>query len=235
MTPSAQLPASALPAISNPLCMSTVLMCSIRRGALHPAPACSPCCPLSPPCSGLAFNTGLFAARNVPAARAVLREWAGMLVDPTKEQADDPMHRGIDDQLALNNILDSGGIVSSSEGEGWPWMGWGGVGGVEVEGGQGICRAAAAGSRQRPDFCLLATTEDPSGMPTLAAPAPAPCADDPRTILANNRTLRVQTLPVLLFANGHVAFVQRTPWRCAAPDASAAAAASVAAVIVGVA
>lgn len=36
--------------------------------------------------------------------------------------------------------------------------------------------------------------------------------DDPRTILAWNRTLRVQVLPVVLFSGGHVAFVQRSPW-----------------------
>ena len=113
--------------------------------------ASSPLLPPSPSCSGLAFNTGLFAARNVPAARAMLREWAGMLVDPTKEQADDPMHRGIDDQLALNNILDSGGIVSSSEGEGWPF-GWGGEE-VEVGGGQGLLQGCC--SRQQAETRLL--------------------------------------------------------------------------------
>ncbi|KAL4425654.1 hypothetical protein ABPG75_009670 [Micractinium tetrahymenae] len=99
-----------------------------------------------------AFNTGLFAARNTAGSRAVLKAWADMLLDPTKEHADDPMHRGIDDQLAMNQILEAGGLLPASK-------------------------------------------------------------EDNHTVLAFNRTLLLHTLPVVLFSNGHVAFVQRTPWR----------------------
>lgn len=59
--------------------------------------------------SARAFNTGLFAARNTAGARAVLRAWAGVLTDPAKERADDPEHREVDDQLALNDMLEAGG------------------------------------------------------------------------------------------------------------------------------
>lgn len=99
-----------------------------------------------------AFNTGLFAARNTAGARAVLRAWAGVLTDPAKERADDPEHREVDDQLALNDMLEAGGL-------------------------------------------------------------PAASSDDNRTLLAFNGALRLQALPVVLFASGHAAFVQRTPWR----------------------
>lgn len=37
--------------------------------------------------------------------------------------------------------------------------------------------------------------------------------DDPRVLLLLNETLRLHPLPVLLFASGHVAFVQRLPWK----------------------
>jgi hypothetical protein len=41
----------------------------------------------------------------------------------------------------------------------------------------------------------------------------AAAADEPRLIWAFNGTLRLQTLPVALFSGGHVAFVQRNPWK----------------------
>eukprot|EP00887_Chlorella_sp_A99_P000964 scaffold5.g964.t1 len=102
--------------------------------------------------SGRAFNTGLFVARNVPRARALLASWAGLLIDPARERHTNPSHVGIDDQMAIHLLLEAGGIVGAGD-------------------------------------------------------------DDPRSILAWNRTLRVQALPVVLFPSGHVAFVQRTPWR----------------------
>ena len=37
--------------------------------------------------------------------------------------------------------------------------------------------------------------------------------EDPRVTLLRNGTLRLHPLPVLLFPSGHVAFVQRLPWR----------------------
>jgi hypothetical protein len=40
-----------------------------------------------------------------------------MLVDPSQERADDPEHRGVDDQLALNNLLDLGGTTPLSNGK----------------------------------------------------------------------------------------------------------------------
>ncbi|KAI3438688.1 hypothetical protein D9Q98_001108 [Chlorella vulgaris] len=101
---------------------------------------------------GHALNTGLFAARNTEAARATLRAWADMLVDPSQERADDPEHRGVDDQLALNNLLDLGGTTPLSN-------------------------------------------------------------EDFRTTVVYHGRLKLQALPVMLFANGHVAFVQRIPWR----------------------
>jgi hypothetical protein len=39
------------------------------------------------------------------------------------------------------------------------------------------------------------------------------CAGEPRIGLMFNNALRVQALPVALFPGGHVAFVQRTPWK----------------------
>lgn len=39
--------------------------------------------------------------------------------------------------------------------------------------------------------------------------------EDPRVILLYNGKLKVHPLPVLLFPGGHVAFVQRLPWRYA--------------------
>ena len=39
--------------------------------------------------------------------------------------------------------------------------------------------------------------------------------EDPRVILLRNDTLRLHPLPVLRFPSGHVAFVQRLPWRWA--------------------
>ncbi|KAL4452531.1 hypothetical protein ABPG75_008193 [Micractinium tetrahymenae] len=99
--------------------------------------------------AGVAFNTGLFAARNTPAARAFLAAWADMLTDKDRER---DRERGVDDQLALNLLFEEGGIVGAGK-------------------------------------------------------------DDPRTILVWRRQLRVQVLPVLLFSGGHVAFIQRTPWR----------------------
>jgi len=63
----------------------------------------------------VAFNTGLFAARNTPRSRAFLAAWADMLTDPDQERDYD--NRGVDDQLALNLMFDAGGIVAASEGE----------------------------------------------------------------------------------------------------------------------
>ena len=37
--------------------------------------------------------------------------------------------------------------------------------------------------------------------------------EEPRVLLLRNATLRVRPLPVLRFPSGHVAFVQRAPWR----------------------
>lgn len=37
--------------------------------------------------------------------------------------------------------------------------------------------------------------------------------EDSRTTLHMNGTLRLHPLPVLLFPGGHVAFVQRLPWK----------------------
>ncbi|KAL4447981.1 hypothetical protein ABPG75_005200 [Micractinium tetrahymenae] len=37
--------------------------------------------------------------------------------------------------------------------------------------------------------------------------------EEPRVLLLLNETLRLHPLPVLLFASGHVAFVQRLPWK----------------------
>jgi len=65
-----------------------------------------------------------------------------------------------------------------------------------------------------------ATLQVPLHVPTTKCRAELPflvfptvLVDDPRTTLNWNRTLRVQTLPVLLFSGGHVAFVQRLPWK----------------------
>ncbi|KAL4437974.1 hypothetical protein ABPG77_004195 [Micractinium sp. CCAP 211/92] len=99
-----------------------------------------------------AYNTGMFAVRNTAGARGLLKAWADMLTDPGTERANDPMHRAIDDQLAMNVILESGG-------------------------------------------------------------RPAASKEDNRTTRALNGTLLLQALPVVLFSNGHVAYVQRTPWR----------------------
>lgn len=38
--------------------------------------------------------------------------------------------------------------------------------------------------------------------------------EDARVTLMRNATLRLHPLPLLLFPSGHVAFVQRLPWRC---------------------
>lgn len=38
-------------------------------------------------------------------------------------------------------------------------------------------------------------------------------AEDFRTTVVYHGRLKLQALPVMLFANGHVAFVQRIPWR----------------------
>lgn len=46
------------------------------------------------------------------------------------------------------------------------------------------------------------------GVHTMTSPP-----DDPRVLLLRNGTLRLHPLPVLRFPSGHVAFVQRTPWR----------------------
>ena len=40
-----------------------------------------------------------------------------------------------------------------------------------------------------------------------------PAPEDPRTILLRSQTLRLHPLPVLQFPSGHVAFVQRLPWK----------------------
>jgi len=37
--------------------------------------------------------------------------------------------------------------------------------------------------------------------------------EDPKVTLLANDTVRLHPLPVILFSSGHVAFVQRTPWR----------------------
>ena len=38
-------------------------------------------------------------------------------------------------------------------------------------------------------------------------------AEDPRAIQVANETLKVHPVPVILWSNGHVAFIQRTPWQ----------------------
>ena len=38
-------------------------------------------------------------------------------------------------------------------------------------------------------------------------------AEDPRVILVANDTLKVHPVPVILWGNGYVAFIQRTPWQ----------------------
>lgn len=62
----------------------------------------------------VAFNTGLFAARNTPAARAFLAAWAAMLTDEGRERDGG---RGVDDQLALNLLFEEGGIAGAGHGE----------------------------------------------------------------------------------------------------------------------
>ncbi|PSC76658.1 glycosyltransferase family 77 [Micractinium conductrix] len=61
--------------------------------------------------SGLSLNTGLFAARNTPRARAFLEAWADMLTDSKQERDADA--RGVDDQLALNLLFQSGASTPS--------------------------------------------------------------------------------------------------------------------------
>ena len=41
----------------------------------------------------------------------------------------------------------------------------------------------------------------------------AAAPEDPRVVLVQAGTLRLHPLPVLLFPGGHVAFVQRLPWK----------------------
>lgn len=65
----------------------------------------------------VAFNTGLFAARNRPATRAFLRAWFETLTDSGKEHHSDSEHRGIDDQLALNLMFDPGLVSAIGPGE----------------------------------------------------------------------------------------------------------------------
>ena len=93
--------------------------------------------------------------RNTEGAKAAMRAWAGMLVDPAQERADDPMHREMDDQLALNTMFEGqGGSVSLSAG------GHGGQQGVcsgvcargGVVGWEGGCRGSG-GARQRQSPC----------------------------------------------------------------------------------
>lgn len=55
-------------------------------------------------------------------------------------------------------------------------------------------------------------------MPAWASICPC-AADEPRAVMAWEGKLKVQPFPVILFANGHVAFVQRLPWRCEAQGA----------------
>lgn len=62
----------------------------------------------------MAFNTGLFATRNTPAARAFLAAWADMLTDKGRER---DRGRGVDDQLALNLLFEEGNIAGAGEGE----------------------------------------------------------------------------------------------------------------------
>lgn len=105
--------------------------CAEHWGAacwLHAAAHCPPTFSLPLPvshCSGRAFNTGIFAARNTPGARAFLAAWADMLTDPEKERHTDPARRGIDDQMAANLLLQEGDIVAASDGE---WLGLGRLG-----------------------------------------------------------------------------------------------------------
>ncbi|KAL4426068.1 hypothetical protein ABPG77_007864 [Micractinium sp. CCAP 211/92] len=61
---------------------------------------------------GVAFNTGLFATRNTPAARAFLAAWADMLTDKGRER---DRGRGVDDQLALNLLFEEGNIAGAGE------------------------------------------------------------------------------------------------------------------------
>ena len=83
-----------------------------------PGPCLPPCPTPRPfPRSGRAFNTGLFAARNCPPARAFLAAWADMLTDPEHERHTDAARRGIDDQMALNLLFQSGSVAGAGEGE----------------------------------------------------------------------------------------------------------------------
>lgn len=80
---------------------------------------------------GIAFNTGLFAARNRPATRRLLAAWVELLTNPAKEK--DKYGRGMEDQLALNVLftddgrMDEQGAQAVSQGEA-------GGGGAAVEG-----------------------------------------------------------------------------------------------------
>ncbi|KAI7836257.1 hypothetical protein COHA_009847 [Chlorella ohadii] len=63
---------------------------------------------------GRAFNTGIFAARNRPAAKRLLEQWRDLLLDPkrtTEERASvagTTVTLGITDQLALHYLLEEG-------------------------------------------------------------------------------------------------------------------------------
>ena len=63
-----------------------------------------------------AWNSGLTGVRNTPRSRALLAAWADFLTDPAREDAGDPMRRGVDDQQALNMLLDAGGKHSAAPG-----------------------------------------------------------------------------------------------------------------------
>ena len=84
--------------------------------------------------------------------------------------------------------------------------------------GEGGCHPAVGspgveGSRVS-GACAVATAQTPLPQRSCAPPPPPPPVQrTPRTVLVWDNKLRLQVLPVLLFSNGHVAFVQRTPWK----------------------
>ena len=112
--------------------------------------------------------------------------------------------------MALNLLFDQGGIAPAGAGTARPR-------GLSLLGAC-LLPAPCASFPAHACLCLaLCVTR----WPTLALPQSHVCAplhhrsaDDPRGILVWNQTLHTQPLPVALFANGHVAFVQRTPERC---------------------
>lgn len=181
-------------------CLAAAAPCPVASRSHRPLPC--PALPLELPLpptprSGRAFNTGIFAARNAPATRTFLAAWADMLTDPERERHSDPARRGIDDQMALNLLFQEGDpIVAASDGAR-----------ASVGRGRAAGLAGTAGCAPPPACCASAVSP-PHHHHHHHSPT-----DDPRSILVWSRKLRVQPLPASLFANGHVAFVQRLPWR----------------------